>query len=445
MSPENIKVSKHLLREIIIGWLISLIFFGIYLALPNINAYNGDVTGWTGELTDFAAYDGNLFFPTEPRPFSLRSEQFYEEATQRLGKLVVEAGWWIIWNPHHILFVPTNAVIFRLVKNVLPDLDSWTFLRFMNGMASAGTLLLLYILILRIFPRSPYAVPWTLFLGASVTFFRYATDCSQYPIPMLILAVTAGSIWAFASTGNGKYLIRTGLWLAIGILFHQIIFLMAIFILIAVFILVRGKFRDSGKVLRKDCYWMTGLALGIPVIFYLLLVGSALHSVGELSAGNIFKYITLYAQGDKYWTGRGIRGFITNLTTFVGFFFDNNRTQYLLFGNPFFTAILAILVAFWVTALLNIKKLDYLRRWWLYLCLLWIAPLLVFLSFWVPGHEFYHLFLTVPLSFMAITGAESGRRKGKEGWGDIAVFWIWCVAAIVVNFKEAIIGSRLGQ
>lgn len=444
MTSENIKSEKPLIREIVLGWAICLVFFALYISLPNLYAYNGDVTGWTGELTDFAEYEGNLLYPTEPRPFTERSEKFYDEANQRLGRLVVEAGWWIIWNPHHMLFVPTNAVIFRLVKRVSPDLDSWTFLRFMDGLASAGTLLLLYMLIIRIFPGSPYAIPWTLFLGASPTFFRYATDASQYPIPMLILAVVAGSIWAFAKTGQGKYLVRTGLWLAIGILFHQLIFLIAIFILIGVVILVQVKIRNGEKVQWKDCYWMTGLAFGIPVIFYLAMIGSALISVGELSFGNIFKYITLYAQGDKYWTGGGFRGLITNLTTFLGFFFGNARTQYLIFGNPFFTALVAIMVAFWVTAILNIKKLEPMIRWWLGLSLLWIAPLIVFLSFWVPGHEFYHLFLIVPLSCMAIIGAESARRTGKEGWGDIAVFWIWSLISIIVNFREAIIGTRFG-
>lgn len=444
MPQQPEKAGRPSLLEIIFGWAIAVVFLGLYIALPNVNAYNGDVTGWTGELTDFAAYDGNLLFPTAPRPPGIRAEITPPEVTEHLGNLVSDPGWWIIWNPHHLLFVPTNAVLFRITKHVLPDLDSWAFLRIINGIASAGTLLLLYLLIIRMFPGTPYAIPWILFLGSSATYFRYATDASQYPIPMLILAVMAGSIWAFVTSGNRKYMIRIGLWLALGILFHQILSLMAIFILPAVFFLVSGKIKNGDGIRWKDYWLMAGLAIAIPVFFYLAIIGGALIAVGELSVENIFKYITLYAQGDKYWTGGSIQGLITNLITYLGFFFGNDRTHYLIFANPLFTALLAILPAFWITAVINAKKLAPDIRWWLWLCLLWNAPLIVFLSFWVPGHEFYHLFLTVPLSCMAIIGAESARRTGREGWGDITVFWVWCVIAIIVNFRESLIGVQFG-
>lgn len=432
-------------REIIIGWILTVIFLAAYLSLPNIKYPNGDVHGWAGELEEFATMDGNLFYPTETRATAPRAENVPLEVTDRLGRLVSEAGWWAIWNPHHLMFVPTNAVLFRITRSFLPDINSWMFLRLWNGLASAGTLYLMYLLIIRLFPRTPYAIPWFLFLGSSVTFFRYATDGSQYSIPMFLLAITVGSIHAFTVTNDGKYLVRTGWWFATGILFHQIVSLMAIFILIGIAILIHSRIRKGENVRWREFFIMTALTIGIPVVAYLIIIGSALSSVGELSFVNIFKYTTLYAQGDKYWTGGGIQGFFTNLGTFIGFFYDNQRTFGLLFLNPFFTALVAVLPAFWVTAVLNLKKLTPINRWWLYLCLLWIAPLLVFLSFWVPGHEFYHLLLTIPLGLMVIIGAESARHGGKKGWGDIGVFWAWCIISIIVNYKLALIGVQFGS
>lgn len=445
MVQENNRIKLPSKREILIGWILTVIFLVAFLSLPNIKYPNGDVHGWAGELEEFASTDGNLFFPTGVRAVAPRAENVPEEVTDRLGKLVAEAGWWAIWNPHHLMFVPTNAVLFRITRKFLPDFNSWAFLRLWNGLASAGTLYLLYLLIIRLFPRTPYAIPWFLFLGSSVTFFRYATDGSQYSIPMFLLAITVGSIYAFTVTNDGKYLVRAGWWFAAGILFHQIISLMAIFILIGIAILIRDRMRKGENVRWREFIIMAALTIGIPVVVYLIIIGSALSSVGELSFVNIFKYTTLYAQGDKYWTGRGIQGFFTNLGTFIGFFYGNQRTFGLLFLNPLFTALVAVLPAFWVTAVLNLKKLTPINRWWLYLCLLWIAPLLVFLSFWVPGHEFYHLLLTIPLGLMVIIGAESARHEGKKGWGDIWVFWAWCIISIIVNFKQALIGVQFGS
>jgi hypothetical protein len=91
MSQETKRPLIPSRREIVIGWIIALIFLGLYLSLPNVNAYNGDVTGWTGEVRDFAEFKGNLFFPTEPKPFGARAENAPPEVTERLGRLVTHA------------------------------------------------------------------------------------------------------------------------------------------------------------------------------------------------------------------------------------------------------------------------------------------------------------------------------------------------------------------
>jgi hypothetical protein len=441
MSAEETKRRYPSRREFIIGWILSFAFLAIYIACPNVKMPNGDVYGWTRQLQEYATADGNLFFVTEPKQVYHRRGYMTPEEWARLGARERDAGWWVLWHPHHLLYSPVFAVLYRVTYHFLPNLDSWEFLRIWNALASAGIILLLYRLLIRIAPGSPYPLPWLIFLGTSVTFFRYATDGSQYMVPSFFMAVASGGIWAFVSDKNPKYLVRAGFWLALSGLFHQLAALCSLFILVALFFLVWGRKKSGDGNYWIWFWWMAAITIGLPVAVYLIVEALALGPTGEFNLAGIIKYTTLLAGQKEYWNHSFWDGFRVNLITFMGFYFFNPRTQWIIFSDIWFTAMASILVSFWITGILNIKKLKPNVKWWLIFSLIWVLPLLVFLSFWTPGNEFYHFFIVIPLSCLAVIGAESGRRPGKRGLIDSVVFYIWIVIAMIINLPLSIQGS----
>jgi hypothetical protein len=168
----------------------------------------------------------------------------------------------------------------------------------------------------------------------------------------------------------------------------------------------------------------------------------ALGPTGEFSLHELFKYATLYGRQPAYWDLSGWNGVVANLVTLVGFYFDNARTRMLFLQSPWFTALVAIVPAMWLTALLGLRRISAQARWWVGCCLLWVLPYLVFLSFWNPGHDFYHLFLTIPLSCIAVIGAETSRSADRRRLKDVLLFWGWCIIAIYINLPRSLAGCE---
>ncbi len=427
-------------REYLVGWILGFVCLVVYLACPNAKIPNGDAQGWAIYLHNYASAEGTPFYVTVPPPSMPVSPRLSTEELRGLGERERSAGWWVLWNPHHLFYLPVTAAIFRLLRQAVPQLGAITFLQWWNALVCAATVFLLYRLLIRLVPGSPFPLPWCVFLATSVTFFRYATDGAQYPTAVMLLAVASGAILAFASNGKPAFLIRAGLWLAVAILFHQIVSIIVPFILVWVLMLMVAMKREGRGISAGWFGGMTAIALGAPVLVYVIVAALALGPTGEFTFPGLIKYATLYAHQREYWAQSAWDGFATNLRTFLGFYFGGVRTDRLLFRSVWFSGFAIVLPTIWLTGILNLRKMAPMLRWWFGLCVLWVLPLMIFLSFWVPGHDFYHLFLIVPLGSMAVIGAESSRRVGRWSRLDTALFWAWCLAGVFVNFSESFAG-----
>jgi len=436
-SGESHKPSR---REYIIGWILGAAVLVLFFFCPNVKMTNGDTHGWARYMNEFASAEGPILYPTEPKRPGPRAMRMSEERLNELGEREREAGWWVLWNPHHLLYVPTLAELYRLIHRVWEPLKAVTLLRWWNMLASAGLIFLLYCLMIRMAPGSPYPLAWCLFLVLSPTFFRYATDGAQYPTPIFFLAVASGGIWAYVTGGRHVMLLRAGFWLALAILFHQIVSIIVPFILLGTAFLLAKRVGRDGRVEWTWFWGMAAIAILLPVFTYVVLAYIALSPTGEFGIPGLIKYATLYAHQPRYWNFSLLDGFLTNLMTFIGFYFDNTRTQFQFFKNQIFTVIVMILPALWLTSILGLPRMKQLGRRWVGLCFLWILPLLIFLSVWNPGHDFYHLFLTIPLGCLAVIGAESVRGKGVRGIFDTLLFWMFCLVGIYVNWPFTFAG-----
>jgi len=429
-------------REFYIGWFLGLACLAAFTVCPNVNMPNGDVSGWVWWLDAYASAEGSMLKVTGDPPEGLRHQRLSPEEIEQLGQREGNAGWWVLWHPHHLLYLPVTAFIYRIVAWFVPVFGAVTFLQYWNAFASAGTIMLLYFLLTRIVPRSVFIIPWCLFLVSSVTFFHYATDGSQYPTPIFFMMIACGGLWAFSQRGDPKLLLRSAFWLALAILFHQIVSIIVPFLLIGVFFIIRGMKKAKVRF-SWGWLWLAGLiALGVPVLVYVLIAYFALGPTGEFNIPGLWKYATLFAHQPEYWTESARQGILDNLLTFIGFYFGIDVTRQLFLKGIWFTALAVILPAIWFTGIYKIREMEAYTRWWMFMCLLWILPLLVFLSFWNPGHDFYHLFLTIPLSCIAVIGAETSRTTGKRPLTDVVLFWVWCLIAIYVNLPASLAGCE---
>ncbi len=429
-------------REFFIGWILGLVCLAVFTFCPNVNKSNGDVSGWVWWLTEYASAEGSMLTVTGDPPEGLRHSRISDEELEQLGERERNAGWWVLWHPHHLLYLPVTAFLYRIIAWFVPVFGAITFLQYWNAVASAGTIMLLYFLLIRIVPRSVFILPWCIFLASSVTFFRYATDGAQYPTPIFFMMIACGGLWGFAQKGDPKILLRASFWIALAILFHQLVSIIVPFILISVYFIIRNM-RKLKVEFSWGWFWLAGgISLGLPVLVYVLIAWFALGPTGEFNIPGLLKYATLFAHQPEYWTDSIRQGILDNLLTFIGFYFGIDVTRELFLRGIWFTALTIILPAFWFTGIYLMREMEAYQRWWSSLCLLWVFPLLVFLSFWNPGHDFYHLFLTIPLSCIAVVGAETSRSPDRRRLKDVLLFWAWCVIAIYINLPRSLAGCE---
>lgn len=420
-------------KTVLVSWVLGFLFLTIYLAFPNVNN-NWDAVGWAAYLEDYASADGPIFFATSPPP--VRDNGSTSE--RRHDTREYNPGWWILWNPHHLIYLPITATLFRLIRQIVPMLGGITFLQWWNSLASALIMVFLYRLLQGIFPRNGYALPWCIFLGTSVSFFSYATDGTQYPSSILFLVLGCAAMKSYIDNRGRKAVLQSAICFALAVLFHQIAVLAIPFISAMLFVFIRQHSDRNGKMHMMDGWIFPTVAFGIILLVYLVVGAFALIPTGEFNIAGILKYSTLYAHQDRFWTTSILNGFLVNLLTFVGFYFGTGRIYSHMFVQPVVSVIILILPAIWIASIINARRYEFDKRWWIYLSMLWIFPYLVFLSLWTPGHDFYHLFLIVPLSILSTAGSYNVEIEPKRQFRDTLLFWIWCLSGVILNLPVGI-------
>jgi hypothetical protein len=251
------------------GIVIAGIFLAIYLCCPGVhNTF--DARGWAGYLDMYSRSDGNIFYATEGPPGAGSG------GVEDPGSLQQDPGWWILWNPHLLLFLPVAATLYRIFHSFFPELSGIRFLQIWNSIMSALTVFIIYCVSARIKGRNPMTVPWCIFLGTSVTFFHYATDGTQYPTAVFIVALSVLELFKFIQGADRRNLYVSAFWIGLGALFHQLVFLLIPSYLVAVWLYEKYSFhryRDvSPGVLVDDSIQFQASRQGTEMVGYLFTV-----------------------------------------------------------------------------------------------------------------------------------------------------------------------------
>jgi len=416
--------------DISIGWVLGVGFLLLFLCSPNLNTPNGDTLGWVKYIDAFAS----------DKVVILTHNYGTAESTEiEISRNQID--FWAYFNPHHLLYLPVTSVAYYFAREIFPDLQAGAFLRFWNSLFSTGIIVTMFFILRTMFPGSPWVLPWVIFTGTSVTFFRYATDGSQYMTALFFLLLASSGVVDFIRTGKPQNLVQTGTSLAIAALFHQIVAILVPFLLIGACLIASGFKREGKNVSSKWLRSMIAYALGIPVFVYLVVAYYALSPQDKFTPSGIFYFATLYARVPDYWNLHILEGLRSTLVASIGFYFGSDRAAFLLFKSVWFTALAMVLPAAWLLGLLSTFKLSGTRKLWLMFCLFWLVPLFIFLCFWNPGHEFYHLFLMPPLMTLAVLGTATTLGASRARYVALACFWIWIILAIVLNLPSSLEGS----
>lgn len=125
--------------------------------------------------------------------------------------------------PHHLLYNVIGFAWVKLTSWALP-LGTLALLKLLNALFAAAALFVLY-KILKQLKVGSQTIPWLLLLaGASWGVLRFATDNETYIVPLVFSLL--GSLWFIKAIGvdGQKRFAIAGLFAALAILFHQVMF-----------------------------------------------------------------------------------------------------------------------------------------------------------------------------------------------------------------------------
>lgn len=136
-------------------------------------------------------------------------------------------------NSHHLLYNGFGYFIHSGLKILFPGIEAMRSLQIMNAIAAGGCLFVLYGTLKRLGSDGSTALSYTLLCGVSFGFMRFATDAETYILPVLCSLLSVSLLTRKKTT---SYLILSGCFAALSVLFHQlhIWWTLAIFFSIAI-------------------------------------------------------------------------------------------------------------------------------------------------------------------------------------------------------------------
>lgn len=120
-----------------------------------------------------------------------------------------------VW-PHHLLYVPFGRLLFLTISFSQP----LVLMKVINALA-AGVCLFVFQRILKEVQIS-YTYCFVLFVGSCFGMMRYATENETYILPLLCSLLGTFYFIKNVKLQKNSYLIFSGLWFGVGVLFHQI-------------------------------------------------------------------------------------------------------------------------------------------------------------------------------------------------------------------------------
>jgi hypothetical protein len=128
-----------------------------------------------------------------------------------------------IFHPHHLLYNALGYVFCYLPAKA--GFDVLASLKVLNALFTVATLLIVQKLLRKLDYREILVIIITSLTGLSFAIMRYATENETYIVPLFFALAASCTFLEYLTTGNNRFVLFTGIWMTIAVLFHQVYFL----------------------------------------------------------------------------------------------------------------------------------------------------------------------------------------------------------------------------
>jgi hypothetical protein len=287
-----------------------------------------------------------------------------------------------LYHPHHLLYGPVGRIAFDAAQIVGYDGRADAPIQFLNAVAGALGVILLWQFGGRFSGRMWPALGVAMLVGVTFAFWLYATEVEVYTFAAVFVIASMGLLLWLEDDPTPRKAVLLGMTCAAAVMFHQT---NAMFALpVSVFLL-----SDASRRKLVILYWISfGLAVGLPY----LLVG---WTSGFRSPDDFYTWATDYAQTGT-WGGNlntdslpalrdGLLNTISNDATFAWMFYA--------------LATLGVVM--------GVRHLWQERRGWLFFGLAWMIPYGAFFWWWEPWNIEFWIVLLPLWAFWMFSGLQS--------------------------------------
>ncbi len=175
-----------------------------------------------------------------------------------------------LFHPNHLLFNSFNRVVYNLWLLIgyrgSPELP----MQVNNVLAGMLTLLLTFLLAIRLGVQTQYAIACLGAIGVSYGFWWYSVEAETYLLPLPFLILCAHRLLTLATeTFRARYFIELGFCVALATLLHQMHALLLLVVLISLIRIWRFRPDIRLPALLRGSTLVATVAVGITAITYL--------------------------------------------------------------------------------------------------------------------------------------------------------------------------------
>lgn len=278
-----------------------------------------------------------LFFPSG---FSTTDAWYYAASIKYCGE---------IFHPHHLLYNALGIIFSWIPLKV--GFEVISTMKVLNALFAFLSLAIIQQIMYSYKLTDKHVVIITCLSGFSFSIMRFATENETYIVPLFFALLASFNYLKYVNSGGTRYVLNTGLWAAISVLFHQIYIFWWLGLLIG-FMLERKK---------KHALLYVGISLIAP-FSYLIAI---LIVRGGLGLDDITSFILGAFEGNAR-LGLSMKGILLSLISLIRSFVQVHGYIYNMVNESIFLLIPGIISLFFVfIAFLKLpvlNKINTLRR-----------------------------------------------------------------------------------
>ncbi len=248
---------------------------------------------------------------------------------------------------HHLLYSIFGWSIYQIVNLTGFTMDILAFMKVINAVSAVLGLWIFSKILKRLLIEEDKIILYTLIVGSCFAWMRFATENETYIIPIVFSLIGTLSFLKFTQTDRKVSMIKSGFWLALACLFHQIHFVWWLGILIGLVI-------QKSSVKSYIAYILP--ALIVPLFYYPAVY---IQYIEQPTLTQIIKYIFTDFYAGNITTSIGLENIYLTIINFIRSFIQLHGNIPLLIKHNFIFIIPVIISS--ILLLFSLRKLTLMQ------------------------------------------------------------------------------------